>query len=500
MRKSPTSIYIVSPATDSDGSVLKYETAFPALAPLALGTWLQKRLPDLDVVAREGNISGQTTILEEITREKPSVVAVSTLGMNYQHCLEIAECAKSVDSIVVFGNDHAAQLSYQILTARPMVDYIICSDYGELSLELLLKNLSGGTPALEDIPFLTYRRPTGEVSGYRYLGREGASTSSFIDQYMHASPQGLRKRKELDIFPVTDRTLYSKEIWQHCLENFRQQSDISFLQGNVTGVTTMNRARGCSRAKRPCSFCNILSLTPRFSSPEIFWEEIAAAYEDISANVFYEVCDSFTSFPSFIKELLDARPPLLEVEPQLIVYGQALEIARCTSLPSMLKDLGVFKVNLGLESGCDTTLRHMKGPHDNTMVNRKALEILRSSDLRVYSSFVLGSEVETRETLYQTRDWIRSIIDDDLVDDIEVQPVLPYIGNREGQLLADHGLFHVDPANPDWPPDTDSLSRLFIDSFSGVSYSMVRDVAASIIDYAEEHEKTGFSAVMRNNQ
>lgn len=499
MRRSHTSVYIVSPATDSDGSVIKYETAFPSLAPLALGTWLQERLPHLHIVARDGNILGQTSILEEIAREKPPVVAVSALGMNYQNCLQIAKRSKAAnsDSIVVFGNDHAAQLSHQILAARPFVDYVICSEYGELPFELLLRHLCDGKPTLEEIPFLTYRQPNGEIQGYRYLGREEAARAAFLTPYATVSGK-LAKRAELDSFPITNRKLYPEEIWQRCLEAFKKQSDMSFVRGDVTGVTTMNRARGCSRAKQPCSFCNILSLDPRLSSPEMFWAEIAAAYEDVSATVFYEVCDSFTSFPGFIERLLASRPLQLRVEPQLIVYGQALEIARHPSLPSMLKDLGVFKVNLGLESGSDTTLRQMKGPHDSVLINRKALESLRSQGLRVYSSFVLGSEAESRETLAETRDWIFSILDDDLVDDIEIQPVLPYIGNREGELLSERGLFQVDPENLDWPPDTDRLSRVFIESISGVSYDMVCDVIDEVLDHVHRLGKAGCSAVRRN--
>jgi len=492
MRVPLSSVYIVSPATDSRISTIKYETAFASLAPLALGTWLQERLPDVEVIARDGNILGQDAILAEIARRRPSVVAVSTLGMNYQNCLEIARSSKEIGAIVVFGNDHAAQLSHAILTARPFVDYVICSEYGELPFEFLLRHLSTGTPSLEEIPFLTYRDESGEVHGYVYPGRQQAS-NGFLAPYTEA-----RKGAELDSFPITNRKLYPDAIWQSCLDAFRQQTDMAFVRGEVTGVATMNRARGCSRAKRPCTFCNIFSLDPRVSSPEMFWAEILRAHQDVAATVLYEVCDSFTSFPSFIRKLLAARPRDLRFEPQLIVYGQALEIVRHSSLPSMLKDLGVFKVNLGLESGSDTTLRHMKGPDDSVEVNRQALEALHSAGLRTYASFVLGSEAETAETLVETKDWILSIMDDDLVDDIEIQPVLPYIGNREGELLQERGLFQIDPDNPDWPPDTDALSRVFIDNASGVSYAMVCEVVDQTTLHARKLGKTGCSAVMQS--
>jgi radical SAM superfamily enzyme YgiQ (UPF0313 family) len=499
MLKLPASIYIVNPATDSDGSVLKYETAFPALAPLALGTWLQQRFPEVSILARDANILGQKYVLDEIVREKPYVVAVSALGMNYQNCLQIANCAKEVGSTVVFGNDHAAQLSYQILATRRAVDYVVCSEYGELSFELLLRHLYSGAPPLEEIPFLTFRKRNGEIAGYRYPGRREAAKTSFIYQYLDSYPFPGRKAAEIDSFPITNRKFYPGEIWHHCLQTFKQQSDVAFLRQAVTGVTTMNRARGCSRSKRPCSFCNILSLTPYHSSPEVFWAEIAAAHEDIAATVFYEVCDSFTSFPTFIKKLLAARPSELKVEPELIVYGQALEITRHSDIPSLLRDLGVYKVNLGLESGCDITLRHMKGPLDSVLINRRALELLRSAGLRVYSSFVLGSEAESPQTLVETCNWIISILDDDLVDDIELQPVLPYIGNREGALLSELGLFQVDPENPDWPPDTDVLSRLFVSSFSSVDYGTIRDAIDRVIEHARDLGKMGCSAVMRTS-
>jgi len=151
----------------------------------------------------------------------------------------------------------------------------------------------------------------------------------------------------------------------------------------ITGVTTMNRVRGCSRARNPCSFCNIFTLDPQFSTAKIFWDEVVTANKQVNANVFYEVCDSFSSFPKHIDTILEA------------------------------------------------------------------------------------------------------------------QPILPYIGNVEGDQLIKADLFVVDKENPDWPPSINILSSTYVNNFSKVKYDDILFSVKNIMAYAEKHGKTTGSALIK---
>ena len=91
----------------------------------------------------------------------------------------------------------------------------------------------------------------------------------------------------LDIFPVVDRTLYPKQHWRTYLKNYRAKFGHLHSDHAVTGVTTINRARGCSRAKEPhtCKHCDML-LDTSMSSAHVFWKEVQVANRQVRADIF----------------------------------------------------------------------------------------------------------------------------------------------------------------------------------------------------------------------
>ncbi len=112
-----------------------------------------------------------------------------------------------------------------------------------------------------------------------------------------------------------------------------------------------------------------------------------------------------------------------------------LDFVRKPEMARHLREKGVFKINIGLESGSEPALQHMKGPKDSVAANYEALKLVRDQGIHVYGSFVLGTEMETPETLRETVDWIKRIIDEDLISDVEAQPILPLYNNHYGNVL-----------------------------------------------------------------
>src|SRR3989338_1254794 len=224
---------------------------------------------------------------------------------------------------------------------------------------------------------------------------------------------GLRsgRKTALDIFPIVDRTLYPEDHWQTYLGNYMKKFANLHTQP-VLGVTTMNRARGCNRqGSAKCKHCDML-LDISMSSPQVFWEEVRAAYNQVRATSFYEACDSFSSFPSLIRQIAEAKPSNLGFNPEFYVYSQAIDLAEHPERVDMLKQMGVFRVNMGLEAMNDRTLKHMKGEDDSVENNYRALQLLKDRGIHVYGSFVLGSETETPETLRETTERVCGLIRD----------------------------------------------------------------------------------------
>ena len=470
-------IYLVNARNDAGTSSISNDYSFPALGVVALGTWLNNKIPYANVTVRDGGAVPTKDIITEIEKYKPGIVGVSVLSTSYQTSLQIAQAAKDIGATVVFGNDQAAQLGQSILRNRPEVDFVVGSEYGEKSLELLVRNLNGENTGLENIPQLTYRL-SGEVVGFSYT--RDKSKLSILENPTYGN---LARSSALDIFPIPDRSLLPKSHWEAYLANYLSKFESIHKGTTVTGVTTMNRARGCSRSKEiaQCKFCDMY-LDPVFSSPSLFWDDVKKANLQTNANIFYEVCDSLSSFPRFIDEIVDAKPSIAELgfDPKFFVYAQASDIVRNPKILEKFKKMGVFRVNIGLESGCDVTLKHMKGSQDSVMKNNQAIELLSDQGMFLYGSLVLGSDVETPQTLRQTVNWALDVIDKGLIADIEAQPLLPLPNNFYGKKLRSSGILTNQQLNSDWPWNFEEMSQIYINRFSGVSYADVCEAAKEI--------------------
>jgi radical SAM superfamily enzyme YgiQ (UPF0313 family) len=496
-------VYIVNAGNDGGMASMSNDYSFPALGVLALGTWLQNRMPDVEVLARDGAVRTNEQIQEEIAHLNPVLVGVSTLCTSYQNSLDIAKTARGSGAKVVFGNDQASQTSKLILENQPNVDYVIGAEYGELPLEMLVRNARGENIPLDKIPSLTYRKD-GQVVGFDFNNPTHKSALSITSPFSGYNgiilEQRLRtgRRNVLDIFPIVDRNLYPEDHWKTYLKNYLNKFSGLHKQP-VLGVTTMNRARGCNRQNEDkCKHCDML-LDISSSSPEMFWEEVKSAYGQVRATSFYEACDSFSSFPGLIKKIVEAKPSNLGFNPEFYVYAQAIDLARHPERVDMLKEMGVFRVNIGLEAMSDRTLRHMKGEKDSVENNYRALELLKDRGIHVYGSFVLGSEAETPETLRETTEKVCGLIRDGYLCDAEAQPVLPLHGNYQGRVLRSYGLMHGDSQHPDWPLDVEDLAKIYIDRFSGVNHRDCVESAKTIRETAKRFNINFGSGVSRED-
>jgi hypothetical protein len=187
-----------------------------------------------------------------------------------------------------------------------------------------------------------------------------------------------------------------------------------------------------------------------------------------------------------IRRIVESKPSDLGFNPEFYVYAQAIDLAKHPERVDMLKEMGVFRVNMGLESMSDRTLRHMKGERYRVEYNERALQLLKDAGIHVYGSFVLGSEAETPETLRETTERVCRLIREGYLCDAEAQPVLPLHGNYQGQILRSYGLMHGDAQHPDWPLNVEDLSKVYIDRCSGVSHEDCIEKTKTIRDTANQ--------------
>ncbi|HEV2343280.1 MAG TPA: radical SAM protein [Actinocrinis sp.] len=479
-------VLLVNAATDEGVSSIANDGTFPALGVVSLATALLRHRPWLEVIAVDGQVTPMAEIERLVWDFAPDVLGVSALGTSYANTLVITRVGKDAGAVTILGNDQAAVLARQILARRPEVDYVCAADVGEFALCAFVDALNGERP-IESVPQLLYRGPAGIVH-------------NDLPELPGPPAGGGLSVRVLDAIPVPDRNLMPEANWRQYLLNYLDVYG-GLHDAEVTGVTTMNRARGCARAKSPCHFCGIADLSLRFSSPEVFWADVRAAQRQVEASVFYEAFDSMSSSPRWVQELVETRPDDIG-DPKFFVYTQAAETT--PRLVDLYRRLGVYRVNMGLESGDTRMLKLLKGPRDSLENNRRAALLLKEAGILIYGSLVLGGPGENAESLEHTVQFARWLVDNGMMAALQAQPLYPDFGALTGRWLMNPGLARqaaaergfeiLDEALLDSMPakygstdviDFDEISMDWCRIFSRVGWDELVDATRAVRAYAD---------------
>lgn len=491
-------VLLVNSGTDAHVSSIANDGTFPALGVVSLATALRDRLPELDVIAIDGQVTPMDQVLSLVDSFKPDLVGVSALSTSYRNSIRLMEKGKDAGAVTVLGNDQAAAKAEQIMAHQDSVDFLCTADVGEFVLVALVDAIRNGVDP-SSVPRIWFRegnqiKPSAgvdEVPGRRSAG--GAIAS-----------------RVLDAIPIPDRTLMPKQNWDQYLQNYLDRYGQLHAEEEITGVTTMNRARGCARVKHPCHFCGIADLTLRFSSAEVFWSDVRHGQEQVDASIFYEAFDSMSSAPRWLEELAQARPDDIG-DPRFFVYTQASETT--PRLVELYRRIGVYRVNMGLESGDTRMLKLLKGPRDSLESNKRAASLLKEAGIPIYGSLVLGGPGETVDSLQNTIEFARWLIDNDMMAALEAQPLYPEFTALTGTWLMNPPLAHAAAAEKgfeiqdqdllDWMPDKhgpvdlvdfDEASRDWNRIFSVATWDEVTAATDTIRRYAQEHNTAYGSA------
>lgn len=496
-------VYLINAGNDPCLTSIANDSTFPALGVISIGTAVKNYKPNWALRVFDGQVMPKDYIVEEMRREQPHAVGVSVLSTSYENAIDYARAAKNSGAVVIFGNDQPALLGRNMMSKREEIDYICTSDIGELTFIAFLDFLDGNR-SLEQVPNLLYR---GKV----IHSTDESPLADIAKGDLKYGPKD--KWAALDITGIPDRKLLPAEAWNVYLGNYLSKYAWAHKH-RVTGVTTINRARGCARVKEPCSYCGIKDLALRFSSPEMFWADVKAGISDIKANIFYEVFDSMSSAPQWVRRLISARPKDIE-DVHFFVYTQALETTKL--LVDLYKELGVFRANMGLDSGDDVMLKRLKGPKDSVEQNKKAAILLKDAGIQIYGSLVLGAPGENHKSLENTINFARWLVDNRLVAGIEAQPLYPEFNAKAGRWLMnpdeakkvaeklgfkikDEKLLYrmKDKWEASENPDPDEISRDWAQIFCEVSYDDLVKASKEINEYAEKHGISGGSAWIKN--
>lgn len=310
-----------------------------------------------------------------IAKESPDVVGISCMSMEYaQNFKKMAEIAKSVskDIITVIGGIYPTLLPEELIKDNN-TDYAILGE-GEFRFPKLLEYLEKGSPSIEKIDGLTYKKEKEiiiqKVTGYI---------------------------KDLDSLPFPD---YEGMDFDAYSSKANKYSYFIYPQ-NFPYAFTMT-SRGCPFN---CIFCSSRSVNGpgiRYRSAENILKEIDWLVEKYKVKEIIFLDDNIYLDRNRTKKILQGlieRRKNYELKwksPNVALYALDDEILE------MLKASGCYQVAIAIEAGTEEALKLMRKPYKDLNKARQIVNKAKSLGIVVTAMFVIGIPGETWEQIRQT--------------------------------------------------------------------------------------------------
>lgn len=304
----------------------------------------------------------------------PEVVGMKVFSrdlVSAKKCLEIVKRQRK-KIITMVGGPHPS-------TSDPQecMDYLGDADYafrgeGDYGLPMLLdKLISGDTNAqsLMDVPGLIFRSE----------GKVTANAQQFIEDLDSLG----RPAWEL----MDPREYTSKEAFGFQIDKFPAAYIIA--------------TRGCPYQ---CSFCASSLITGkkvRYRSVENVISEMNELIDKFGVEVFIIVDDNIALNKNYIVAFCEAILKMGRKIEWHCPYGVRLD-SLDPEVVRKMEESGCKSLSLGIESGDDDVLKHMKKQLTVQKVEEKVRMIKENSKLHLHGNFILGYPTETKETVLKT--------------------------------------------------------------------------------------------------
>ena len=300
-------------------------------------------------------------VADRIRKGNYDLIGVTTMIGKTAHAIEIAAAARKVSPAFIILGGYSATYEYEpIMQECPAIDAIVRGE-GEEVLRELVRRLERGD-SWHDMKSMVYRD-----------GR-----------HIVANPM-LTLHMNLDDFPFPRRSPYLQQI----------------------GLASILSARGCY-AK--CSFCNIQEFYNlsgyggiRIRSAANVVDEIEQIHRQQGIRKFLFIDDDMLGADFFargrnaqIAEEIMRRNLKIEFE----VAGRANDVIKFEDTIVKLKQAGLKRVYIGIESGAETQLKRQHKSVHKTQ-NFQSMEVLKRNNLGLDMGFIPFDPWSTPEEIIE---------------------------------------------------------------------------------------------------
>lgn len=361
----------------------------------------------------------QDNVEPEIRSFRPDIVGISSVSQNYNRAMTYASIAKKYQSTVICGGVHISMMPSSL--TKDMDVGVMGEGEGTICdlLELFKRK--------QNLP----KDDLLKIKGIIYWDDDKIVAT---DRRELSYP--------LDRLPLPARDLFS-----------------------IRPDTYMFTSRGCPYR---CTFCASSRFwnKVRFFSAEYVVEEIQHLVNKYNVKSINFQDDLFCADMKRIEQIID----LLREKELLgkVTFSGAIRanLVNDTTIKS-LKEMGVQSLGLGLESGCNTTLKYLKGDNINIQDNENALKIIKKYGISTFGSFIIGAPKEERKDILETLEFIKK----NPLNNFGLYVLTPFPGTPVWDYAIEKGLV-------DEKMDWDKLNVNFDESHNSaviVSEKLTRD-------------------------
>ena len=381
---------------------------YPPLGLLYVAAGL-KAWTDADVELLDAPALGldQNGIAERIARTRPEIVGIQTMTFTLIDAIATVRSVKSVSAgtHVSLGGPHVNLYPEETLSIKG-VDSLVLGE-GERPFADVVNALAGGAD-LADMAGVAVMR-NGKIS----------------------TTEARALETNLDNLPQPNRDLVDDSLYWSVL-------------AKRNPITTAMTSRGCPYK---CIFCDRphLGKTFRYRSAVNVVDEMAdCVNRGIHELFLYD--DTFTIKRRRIFEIRDEiKRRHLDVQWDVRARADTLD----DEVVSAMKEAGVVRIHIGVESGSGRILKVMKkGITVEQAYN--AFELCRKFGITSLSYFMLGNPTETQQDIEMTMQFIRRCC----ADYAHISITTPFPGTELYRMGLAEGIFQRDywrdfAANPD---------------------------------------------------
>jgi radical SAM superfamily enzyme YgiQ (UPF0313 family) len=122
---------------------------------------------------------------------------------------------------------------------------------------------------------------------------------------------------------------------------------------------------------------------------------------------------------------------------EFMIYARALGLLKKNNVKKF-QQLGIRRVNIGLDSGDNTMLEAQRKNKTSNETNLSALKLLKQANMSVHASFMLGAPGETSESVENTMNHIDDCMESVDFSSIEVSRLFPLPNSPIWDILVQH--------------------------------------------------------------